>query len=154
MTEDAILKDLQVAYEYAYQHDDWVAPIMEELATVTLQEATWRPTSDSKNIWEIVLHVATWNENIVHKVRTGENVRPADGHWPDPDAEANDATWATAKERLSKSLDLIADMLKTTTIDQILASPYGMPDILVRYIHIGYHSGQITKIREFYASRT
>lgn len=148
MDEGRLLNDLRVAFEYAYRHDDWVAPLEEELAGLTAQDAAWRPAPEAKSIWEIALHTANWNENIIERIQSGERSRPHEGAWPPMPEDPTEEAWEAAKTRLRHSLQAIEDFLTTTTIAKIEASPYGLPDLLVRYIHVGYHIGQITKLRE------
>jgi hypothetical protein len=39
-------------------------------------------------------------------------------------------------------------MLETASMTQIENSKYGLPELLCRFIHAGYHIGQIIKMRE------
>ena len=82
MDEQALRRDVLIAFEYSYQHDDWVYPLADALAGITVDEAVWTPGPDVKGIWDIVLHMAVWTENIVERMRSGERVRPAEGAWP------------------------------------------------------------------------
>jgi hypothetical protein len=141
-------KELAVAFEYAYRHDDWVTPIDEALDRVTPEQALWRTTPASKSIWEIVLHVAAWNENIVQRIESGAPVRPSEGAWPTLPSVTDEAAWAAAQARLRDSLDSIRQILETTPMSAIRESPFGVADLLCRFVHIGYHIGQITKLRE------
>lgn len=148
MTEDDLRRDLLVAWEYTYMHDDWVNPVDEALSGVTPKEALWPPSPDGKGIWEIVLHLAVWNENIVERIETGQNTRPEEGAWPALPETTDDVAWESAKKRLTDSLESVRKMLETVPWENVEASPYGLPDLLCRFTHVGYHLGQITKIRE------
>lgn len=150
MDEAGVLRDIAVAFEYSYQHDDWITPLEEALEGLTWQHAVTRPRSDSTCIWEIVLHLALWNEDIVRRVETGRRVESPEGSWPALPEELDESAWEAAKSRLRKSLKGVESMLKTTSLAQIAASPYGLPDLLCRITHNGYHIGQITKIREIH----
>src|SRR5437667_119053 len=86
MDEQAVRKDVLIAFEYSYKHDDWVYPLADALAGVTAAEAAWRPGTDLRGIWDIVLHMAIWTENIVERMRSGEDAHPAEGAWPSPPA--------------------------------------------------------------------
>lgn len=148
----AIRNQLAVAFEYAYLHDDWVNPLAEALAGVTVNEALWKPVADSKCIWEIVLHMAVWNENIVERIRSGQPVRPAEGAWPTlPDSPTGPA-WEVAQRRLTDSLAAVRETIESTPLEGLLNAPWGIADLLCRYIHNGYHIGQITKLREWYTA--
>ncbi len=150
MGRDKIVDELLVTYEYSYAMDNWVAPIMEELEPVGVDEALFLPSGVERCIWEIALHVATWNENIVDRVRIGDKATVVGGHWPPLPLDKSDAAWQTAKRALRTSLDRIRLLLEESDAETLRASPYGIPDLVLRFVHIGYHAGQITKLREWY----
>lgn len=149
----AVHEDLLVVFEYAYQHDDWVNPLSEALAGVTPEEALWKPGVSGKGIWEIVLHMANWNENMVARMQGDPYARPAEGPWPALPEVRDDTTWAQSQQRLWDSLTALRAQIAATSSADLLArrEKWGslLDDVLCRYIHIGYHIGQITKIREF-----
>ncbi|MBX3096345.1 MAG: DinB family protein [Fimbriimonadaceae bacterium] len=148
MDDEQLKTDLRTAWEFAHRHEHWVSPLEQELKGLSAQDASWRPSPGATSIWEIVLHMAVWNENIVDRVQTGENVHPPEGAWPALPADLDEEAWSAAKSRLRASIGAVDAMIATTTVTQIEASPYGLPDLLVRYIHMGYHIGQIVKMRE------
>ena len=148
MEDEALRKEILVGFEYSYLHEDWVNPLREALAGLTLDHVRWKAEPEAKSIFEIVLHLATWNENIVERIRTGEPVGPADGHWPEPPAVQDSAAWDDAKMRLWESLDLMRATIDQAPMEKILGSHYGLGDLFCRFIHNAYHIGQITKLRE------
>jgi hypothetical protein len=145
LTVDEIHRQIRIAYEYCYVHDEWVNPLAEALDGVKAEEAAWRPP-DGKGIWDIVLHLAVWNENILERMETGEKSSPAEGHWPLPE-EPDELAWEAAKERLSRSLEGLRLYLETHSLDEMTGA-YGLADLFCRFHHIAYHLGQITKVRE------
>lgn len=148
MTEKEIVQAVDVAFEYSYMHDDWVTPLDEALEGLSADEASRSPKPGAKSIWEIVLHLAVWNENIVARVKTRAVSRPEEGAWPPLPANASEDAWQQAQSRLRQSLLSVRDLLQSTTLEQIQASPYGLADVLCRLTHNGYHIGQFVKIRE------
>jgi hypothetical protein len=148
--DDVLLsRHLRTALEYTHVHDDWVSPAREELGGMSAADALWRPIGVEKCVWEIVLHTAVWNENIVARVRTGEKSHPSEGSWPPLPDEPTDEAWTAARERLYASLAALDELLATSSVEQIEASAYGLEDLLCRFTHIGYHLGQIQKLNEF-----
>jgi hypothetical protein len=152
MDEQAMKRNVLVAFEYSYQHDDWVNPLAEALAGVTAAEAAWRPGPKGKGIWDIVLHMANWTENIVERMRSGEKARPAEGAWPPPPAVPDEAAWEAAQRRLWDALAALRAYIETHSLDELAGSPYGLGDLFCRFIHNAYHIGQITKMRELRAA--
>jgi hypothetical protein len=152
--DDAVLlKYLRVAFEYCHLHDDWVSPAHEEIDGLSAEEALWKPVGGETCIWEIVLHVANWNESIVERIETGENRPRKEGAWPPLPDLCDEVAWLGAKKRFYESIEAIDHLLETTTIEKIEQSPYGLPDLLCRFTHLGYHLGQIVKIRVAYTAR-
>jgi len=149
MTEAEIKDALLLAYEYCYRHDEWVESAESTLMGLSATDALRRPAATSKCIWEIVLHVAVWNENIVERTKTGEKTRPAEGAWPKLPGTTDDQAWETAKTRLTRSLASIEKMMRDASLDELNGGPYGLADLLCRFFHVAYHLGQIVKLREF-----
>ena len=148
MNDEQFKKAIATAFEYSYLHDDWVTPLDEVLAGLTIEAALWRtPAPHSKCIWEIVLHTAVWNENIVDRVNGGPE-RPVEGAWPPLPSEKDPPAWSEAKERLRNALKSVQEMIENTDLEKIEKSRYGVADLLCRLVHNGYHLGQIAKMRE------
>lgn len=150
MDDEALRKEIGVAFEYSYLHEDWVNPLSEALAGVTPAQALWTPKpGEVEPIWRIVLHVALWNENIVERIRTGEATFPPDRKpWPDLPEERTEEAWEQAKKRLWDSLALVKTTIETAPMEKILGMHYGLGDLFCRFNHIAYHVGQITELKE------
>src|ERR1044072_5254609 len=125
MDDEALRKQVLIAFEYSYQHEDWITPLDEALKGVSAEQALLVPAAAEKGIWAIVLHLAVWLENIVERIETGVATHPVEGAWPSPPAEPDTTEWEAAKQRLWNSLGLVKSMLETVSLEQITASPYG-----------------------------
>src|SRR5262245_40518078 len=118
MDDEALRKHLLIGFEYCYLHDDWVNPMSEALKGLSPADALWRPGPEGKGIWDIVLHLAVWNENIVKRVRTGNKAaHPNEGAWPEPPSEPSEASWEAAKNRLDESLAAVKAMIETEPME-------------------------------------
>jgi hypothetical protein len=148
MDGEALRRDVLIAFEYSYIHDDWVYPLVDALAGVTAEEAAWRPGPDLRGIWNIVLHMAVWNENIVERMQSGKDAHPAEGTDPPLPAIPDEAAWEAAQRRLWDSLAALHAYIETNSLDALAGSPWGLGDLFCRFIHMAYHIGQITKMRE------
>ena len=148
MDEKAFKEGILAGLEYSYRHDDWVNPLDEALGGLSAEDALWRPGGELKGIWDIVLHLAVWNDNIVDRMKTGEKARPKEGAWPPIPNPADEAAWEASKRRLWDSLRNLEQSLSASTPEGLMAGPYGLGDLLCRFVHNGYHLGQITKLRE------
>lgn len=148
MNEQQIRELLAVAFEYSYLHEDWSNPLDQTLEGITAEQAAWRASPESMGIWDMVLHLAAWNENIIERIQTGENTHPTEGAWPPKPDVPDEHEWEAAKARLLASLDGVKNLIQTAPFEKIQSSPYGFPDLACRCLHMAYHIGQIVKIRE------
>jgi hypothetical protein len=44
----------------------------------------------------------------------------------------------------------VKELITSVPFEKVVDSPYGLPDLLCRLVHNGYHIGQITKVREVF----
>lgn len=142
-------KDLfKVGLDYSVFQDGWVYPWKEALDGLTAEQAAWRPGPDLMGVWDIVLHTAVWNEDIVERVKTKQSTHPSEGAWPARAEALDEASWQLAQKRFWDSVDALVVLIQNDSIDDIRSSPYGFGDLLCRFLHMAYHVGQIEKIRE------
>ena len=147
MEDQDIKKEILVGFDYSYLHSDWVTPLSDALAGVDAKQAVLRRNTDSKSIWEIILHMAVWNENIIERIQSGEPERPVEGAWLSFPSDPNDTAWEASKVRLWKSLGDVRRMIEDVSLATINASPYELGDLLCRFSHNAYHIGQITVLK-------
>ena len=146
--DDELREKLRVGWEYTHLHDSWVEPLTLALEGIRADQASLPPAASSESIWRIVLHLAVWNENIVARIRQNAKLHPEEGAWPELPSDLSEESWTAAKLRLADSIELVDQMLKETPIEELMNNGYGLADILCRFTHMGYHIGQIVKIRE------
>lgn len=148
MTEQEVRDLLRVGLDYSYLHDDWSEPLTQALEGINAEQAAWRPGPELMGIWDIALHLAVWNENIVERIETGERAHPREGAWPPRTESLGEADWEAAKSRLWHSIEALGNLIDNVPFDKIRSSPYGFGDFTCRFTHLAYHIGQIVKIRE------
>ena len=148
MNEEDVRKLMLIGFEYSYVHDDWVNPLTDALEGLTLEQALWSSGPKSRCIWEIVLHLAVWLENIVERIQSGEKARPSEGAWPPLPDVRDEADWEASKKRLWDAEELVKETILTAPMEKLNGPPYGLGDLMCRFNHNAYHIGQITKMRE------
>ena len=96
----AVRRDLLLAFEYAHNEGNWVFPLADALAAVTAQKALWSPDPNAplqRCIWQIVLHMTVWTENIVERMaqRTRDEPmgHPHEGAWPPLPNPHDEVAW-------------------------------------------------------------
>jgi uncharacterized damage-inducible protein DinB len=138
----------------AYEGDAWHGPSLTKvLSDVDAAAAAARPIPGGHTIWEVLLHIATW-EDVTRRRLEGERIGsvPNDVDWP-PVGETTDAAWAAARRRLDEChRRLRAAMAKVD--DSRLGDPVAEKDYTVYILlhgivqHDLYHAGQIALLKK------
>jgi uncharacterized damage-inducible protein DinB len=143
---ERILDQLQRAYE----GNAWHGPsVREVLDGVTAAQAHARPLANAHSIWELVQHIAVW-EDVGRRRLTGDRAQiaissPED--WPPPEDRSEEA-WAKAKVALDRGHQALVEAI-TNTPESRLDEPIfeGMSTVYVTLHgviqHNLYHAGQI-----------
>jgi uncharacterized damage-inducible protein DinB len=132
----------------------WHGPAVRELlADVTAAKAAARPLSDAHNIWEIVLHIATW-EDVVRRRLQGEAVAdlPPEQDWP-PIPDISEAAWRKViddLERVHRSLrEAIERSGEMQLAEMVPGKEHSVYHMLHGVIqHDLYHAGQIAVLKK------
>jgi uncharacterized damage-inducible protein DinB len=152
MTEiERILDQLKRAYEGSAWHGP---SVREALAGVTAQQARARPLQNAHSIWELVHHIAVW-ENVGRRRLEGDRAEvdissPAD--WP-PTDDASEPAWEQATAALDRGHEAlrkaIAGLEESRLNEPILE---GMSTVYVTVHgviqHDLYHAGQIAMLKK------
>jgi len=137
----------------AFKGGAWHGPsVMEALKGVDARRAAARPITRAHSIWEIVLHVAAW-ENVVRRRLRGEWFKPSPAqNWPVP-RRVDPASWRAAIARLVRGHEALRRAVARLD-DAKLMTPfkgrkYGPYFILHGVIqHDLYHAGQIAVLKK------
>jgi uncharacterized damage-inducible protein DinB len=157
MTEIDFLKD-QV--HKSFSGDPWHGSSLADLLKdVDETAAAARPISGVHTIWEIVLHLAGWTEEVTRRLGGGPPDFPFDGDWPSQ-GKATAGRWKAARMKLD---DAQADLerkiakMKPARLDEIVGQSVDRPlgtgtscraMILGLIQHNAYHGGQIGLLRK------
>ncbi|HEX9869962.1 MAG TPA: DinB family protein [Candidatus Tectomicrobia bacterium] len=138
----------------AFEGNAWHGPAVRELlADVTAAQAAGRPLPNAHSIWEIVLHMATW-ERVVYRRLQGETVvnLPMEQDWP-PVRDTSAAAWHQAVRDLEQANhDLraaIAQLTEARLADMAPGKDHSVYVMLHGIIqHDLYHAGQIAVLKK------
>src|SRR5882672_8152407 len=147
MTEiERILDQLKRAYEGGAWHGP---AVREVLAGVTARQAHARPLQNAHSIWELVHHIAVW-ENVGRRRLEGDRAEidissPED--WPPAD-DMSDAAWEQAKAALDRGHEALRKAiagLEESRLDQPILEGLSTAYVTLHGViqHDLYHAGQI-----------
>ena len=135
----------------------WHGPaIKEALDGVTALQAAARPIAGAHSIWEIVLHMTAWAEEVGR--RLSENARPLNGEadWP-PHTESTGKAWEDARSRLTTAHQSLRHAIREfppTRLQEPVTGTdnNGPPDSFYVMLHglaqhDAYHTGQIAILK-------
>jgi uncharacterized damage-inducible protein DinB len=145
-----------------FSDDPWHGPstlsLLEEL---TAQEAAARPIPEGHSIWEIVLHMISWQNEVRRRLAGNPPAEPEEGDWPKV-GKVSETRWRQDLERLGASLTDLLDMLDSLQEKDLDRIGGGLSDrdpalgtgVTLRAMvnglvqHNAYHSGQIALLRK------
>lgn len=140
----------------AYDGEAWHGPaLFEILHGVTAAQAAARPIRGAHRIWEVVQHVAVWNDAGRRRM-AGEVVQPPPHEdWPAVKDESPEA-WQRTLAHLKQTLDALASAVEACPDARLSEKVPGKePDFYTLYYmlhgivqHALYHAGQIALLKK------
>lgn len=129
------------------------------LQGVTHTQAAARPLGGGHTIWELVLHIAAWKNEVRRRLSGAAAAEPMEGDWPEVGA-VTPGRWIEAREHLELAHRLLVSAVKdfpeadlfTPTNDKrdrelgLGVSYYELLHGLVQ--HDVYHAGQIALLKK------
>ena len=98
--------------EREHAGDPWHgSPVSAILDGITWEQAAARPVAGAHSIWELVLHVAAWKNEVRHRLSGEPAGEPEEGDWPAVrNVGANG--WKEAREKLELAHRLLVSAVK------------------------------------------
>lgn len=138
--------------EEAWNKEGWVVPLAVALEGLTAKAAAWEPEGGGNSIWQTLLHINYYNEDLLYRLRnlplgTRVSNKATFGITGSADDEAG---WQSVVARTHELADGLQETISSLS-DEDLEKPFGGSTIgqeLARWqLHDAYHSGQIVLIR-------
>jgi uncharacterized damage-inducible protein DinB len=137
----------------SFSGDAWHGDsLMKIVDGITAERAAARPIPGAHSIWELVQHIAVW-EDVVRRRLNGETVLPTPQEdWaPVPTTDAG--AWKKLLEKLTSTHaaleKTVADMSDDRLDEIVPAKQYNVYTMLHGIIqHDVYHAGQIVMVRK------
>lgn len=138
----------------AFEGDAWHGPaLLELLADVDSATAAAHPLPSVHSIWELVLHVAAWDDAVNRRIVLRKALQLNDAENFPPVVDPNEAAWKKAVAEVKKTH---AQLLKTVEAlpDSRLAERVPGKKYDIRFMlegvaqHELYHAGQIAILKK------
>lgn len=137
----------------AFEGSAWHGPsLYEALAGVDAATAAARPIRDAHTIWELTLHVATW-EDVVRRRMDGKAVMPTDEENFPKVSDTSESAWENTKQLLrnrhEELLSAVLRMSEARLTEQVPGKDYDYYHLLHGEAqHAIYHAGQIVLLKK------
>jgi uncharacterized damage-inducible protein DinB len=153
MTETFRLADqIRRAFEGSAWHGD---SVLELLADVNAKTASARPVKDAHSIWEILLHMAAW-DNVVTRRIGGTAVSLTDEQNFPAITDTSEAAWGQAVDNTKKThhelIKAVAGFPDSRLTDQVPGKSQNYYNFYYMFSgivqHELYHAGQIALLKK------
>jgi uncharacterized damage-inducible protein DinB len=159
MSETARLADqIRRAFEGDAWHGD---SIKELLAGVTAATATAKPIKNAHSIWELVLHIAAWDDAVLRRIGGAAVELTKQQDFP-PVKDSSPAAWRRTLSRLEQThnqlIKAVAAFPDSRLQDQVPGKTEDYYDFYYMFSgivqHELYHAGQIALLKKALHPRT
>ena len=157
MTEiDRIVDQLQREHEGDPWHGSPLTAILDGLSA---EQAAAKPLAVAHSIWELVLHVTAWKNEVRKRLSGAPAGEPEEGDWPAV-GETSAARWAAARARLEQAHKQLLTAIRGLPEQRLFEATNDPRDrplgsgvsyyVLLHGIvqHDVYHSGQIALLKK------
>jgi uncharacterized damage-inducible protein DinB len=148
--------------QLAREHDGdpWHgSPLLTILEGVTASQAGARPIADAHSIWELVLHVTAWKNEVRRRLSGAPAAEPEEGDWPEA-GEPTVERWRDARDGLQRAHEALVAAVSTLPDAQLYEATNDPRDrplgagvsyyVLLHGVvqHDVYHAGQIAIVKK------
>ena len=135
------------------------SPLREILEGIDHQQAARKPIPGAHSIWELVLHIISWKNEVRRRAGGAPAAEPIEGDWPAPPA-ATAESWRATLDALDASHRALAAAITALPEDNLFAPTNDPRDRetgagVSRYVllhgivqHDVYHAGQIALLKK------
>ncbi len=148
------IKRINGQLKRAFEGTAWHGPsVCEVLAGVTAEQAAAHPIAGAHSIWEIVLHIRTWERVGLRRIDEWVPIEvPDEEDWPAV-TETTDQAWKNALNRLKLNhatlREVVGRLDEARLADIVPGTQYSVYFLLHGVIqHDLYHAGQIVLLKK------
>jgi uncharacterized damage-inducible protein DinB len=137
----------------AFDGEAWHGPaLMEILDGVDAETAAARPIPEAHSIWELVLHLMTWERVIAQRIQ-GMALMPSDEENFPTVQQPTEAVWRETLETLTAAhaelIQFVSGMKESQLNERVSGKDYDLRFMLTGAVqHAAYHGGQIALLKK------
>jgi uncharacterized damage-inducible protein DinB len=137
----------------AFDGEAWHGPaLMEILGGIDAKTAATHPIPEAHSIWELVLHLTTWEGVIAQRIQ-GKALMPSDEENFPAVQPPTDSAWREALQKLRSThatlIQLVSAMQESRLNDRVPGKDYDLRFMLTGAVqHAAYHGGQIALLKK------
>lgn len=137
----------------AFDGEAWHGPaLMEVLDGTDAKTAAAHPVADAHSIWELVLHLTTW-ESVISRRMNGEALMPSDEENFPTIQHPTETAWREALKNLRTAhadlIQRVSSMNEARLNDRVPGKDYDLRFMLTGAVqHAAYHGGQIALLKK------
>ncbi len=147
------IERIEQQLKLAFEGGAWHGPgVLETLEGVTAKQAAAHPVVGVHSIWELVVHIAAWEDACRRRLAGDRAELSTAEDWP-PIADTSEAAWAITKaalieghHKLRESIAFLTDARLDEPILQNMPSVYVTIHGVIQ--HDLYHAGQIAILKK------
>lgn len=129
------------------------------LADVTAREAAYSPGAGVHSLWELVLHMRSWTEEVLRRAKGGTPGEPVNGDWPAMPVKPDEKAWREALRSLDAAHEalvaFVAELSDEHRASRVADRPGQAPGTgitqraMIRSLaeHDVYHTGQLAVLK-------
>jgi uncharacterized damage-inducible protein DinB len=126
--------------------------LLELVQDIHVDHAAAKPIAHAHSIWEIVLHIAAWQDAVLKRLNGTAVNLSAEQDWP-PVKDNSEGAWEEAVQKLKESHKKLAKRLATLTDAELLKKVPGRNHTVYKTVHGViqhnlYHAGQIAILKK------
>jgi uncharacterized damage-inducible protein DinB len=148
------IKRINDQLKRAFEGKAWHGPsVSEVLAGVTAEQAARHPLPDAHSIWEITLHIATWERVGRRRIDESGPIDVSDDEdWPQVE-DTSDEAWKNTLDELKGNHEALREAIRrlddARLADIVPGTIYSVYFLLHGVIqHDLYHAGQIALLKK------
>ena len=148
------IKRIKSLLRRAFEGEAWHGPsVMELLKDVTARQAAAHPVDGAHSIWELALHIATWERFVKRRIAEAAALDPTDDENFPTVQDSSEEAWRKALEDIklahAELLETVAGLDEARLSEIVPGKPYSVYFMLHGVIqHDLYHAGQIALLKK------